>query len=291
MKFKLKEQFILVLGVALAVTHGRAFAETQTSEAVVAGNSKTKFTANLELRPSVAPSTNAITGEDSIEAGVVFTPDVALTYAQGFATSINDTSVPASERGLSTKLDVGFLRTKVSNIVVDKKLGLSLSYQNRLYVPTRSVDQTAGFIFADRNYVSLKKTLTDSVSLTLSEVLIPMVYEASGRMSGSKPVAHAAFENRVYLITDVKFTDKLSLSIPLMFHQTRYRDFNAAAENNDRWGYFVWTYPELQYALTDNFYLGAAYYSDNLIKADLSGLALGQGLENGIVQLVLGASI
>lgn len=160
-------------------------------------------------------------------------------------------------------------------------MGLSLSYQNRIYLPTADYDQAAGMLTLVRNYVTLTKKVSDKISVTLIEMPILEAYSRAGTVTATGASANSIFENRVYLIGDFKLSSKFSLSVPLMFHQTRFADFQAGAKNNASWALLLWSYPELTYALTDNTSLGFAYYSGNLLEED--------ALKNGTFQFAVTA--
>ncbi|MEZ4749605.1 MAG: hypothetical protein R3B54_02950 [Bdellovibrionota bacterium] len=85
------------------------------------------------------------------------------------------------------------------------------------------------------------------------------------------------------MIGDVTLAKGLTLSLPLMFHQTRHRSYQAGAKNNDSWSLFLWTWPELLYSVTEKTAVGLSYYSDNLLEAD--------GLAKGVAQVTLQAKL
>src|SRR5690606_7491982 len=126
-----------VIGAAITIAligSARLHAETSgTSTAYVAAPSESKTIAGIDLRPSWDPSTGVVRSEDSIEVGYQFNKTTKLTYVQAFNTHI---ATPDSDQRFGTKLDAGFIRTSLSKLAEISSLGLSLSYQNRLYLPT-----------------------------------------------------------------------------------------------------------------------------------------------------------
>ena len=137
------------------------------------------------------------------------------------------------------------------------------------------------------------KKVNDRLQFTLSEVAIPIVNNRSGIVSKTgEAVANKIFENRVYLVTDIQLTEKLALSLPVMFHQSRTANFRSDASQNASWSFHVWTSPELDYAMSENLTLGVAYYNnDSFFTPNLSKSQFGQALESGEFQFVLTASL
>ena len=141
----------------------------------------------------------------------------------------------------------------------------------------------AGNITRIYNALKVVYQVNDSVKLTFAELMIPQVFKTAGVGA----VANPAYQNRLYLIADFDITPKLSLSIPILAYQTKYRDYSADAKNSDSWRSMIYIWPELDYALNENLTLGVAYYSDNLLKSNLSKWTVGDGLEKGAVQFVI----
>jgi hypothetical protein len=275
-----------------------AHAETQTSpQTITAEASKPQSgiqaTGYIDLRPSWITKSGNFTSEDTAELGAKLSADTSLTYMQGFNTNIYDPVSPTDNSGMRPQLDAGAIKTKVNNIWKNDVEGLSLAYENRIYIPVDEASQNRGLITSVRNYLKLSKSFSDNFKLTLNEIVIPMIHSRSGNISSSgQAVANGVFENRVYLVTDVQLTSKLSLSVPVMFHQTRTANFRSDAANNAAWSFHVWTSPELDYAVNDNLTLGLSYYNnDSFFTPNLSKAQFGQALESGEFQFVLTASL
>ncbi len=229
--------------------------------------------------------TNDIYMENSFEAGYQFSPGRTLSYAHYFENTL--INVDPEKTGFSVVNNEGFIRTRVNNLWENKGLGLSFNYQNRAYLPVSRTLGERGMVVTLRNYLTLVKKLGDSVKLSLSEMPIIPINSKAGHAGAANP----AFQNRIYLIGDISVTDKLSVSLPVFFWFTKYRDFAPEAANNDATTFTLMIYPEVSYSLTDNVSVGIAYYSDNMVQSDLSGLNLGEGLKAGVTQLVLAASL
>jgi len=247
----------------------------------------------LDLRPSWITKTGGFTTENTAEMGAKVTADTSVTYMQGFNTNLYDPLSPELSSGVRLELALGALRTKVNNIWKNDREGLALSYENRIYLPVDAASQDRGFITAFRNYIKLSKAFSDSVKFTLSDAIIPLIHSRAGNVAANGTAsANGIFENRVYLVADLQLTDKFSLSLPLMFHQTRTANFRIDAANNASWSFYVWTSPELDYAVSDSLTLGISYYNnDSFFNSNLSKAQFGQALESGEFQFVLTASL
>ncbi len=233
----------------------------------------------LDLRPSAILSTGKYYTENLIELGYKFSPKVAVSYAQFFNTNIFDKDSVAGENGVSPTFPGGFIRTRVNKIYQNGNFDMGL--QNRTYLPLLQAERDNGKIATIRQYVNFNQKVNETLSLTAAVIPIAHVYS---RATGTSGKANPAFENRVYLIANVNITEKLSLFMPVMFHQTKARSA-AGASNDGAWTFFAWINPEIGYQINDNLAVGIGYYSDNLVKSDLSGFDLSQGLKAGVTQV------
>lgn len=260
---------------------------TYAGSAVGADAPAGRVTGLLDFRPSYTSKTGELHTENTAAIGYQFNADRAIGYTQYVNSNLYNPQASEEESGLQAKLDVGFVNGKFKNLWQSEAKDLAFSYEARLYTPTSQSAQDAGMITTNRNYLTLKKTFNETFSLSVVELPIFHLYSRSGANGKANPF----FENRVYLIADINLTSKLSLSLPLMFHQTRYANFQDGAKNNNSWGYFVYVWPEVTYAIDDTYSVGVSYYSDNLLTSDLAKFTLGDGLEQGVYQLVFTASL
>lgn len=254
-----------------------------TSVAPVAAPAKSdaKIVGILDLRPSYLPASGEFRTENMIEGGYKFNKTVQVTYVQFFNTNLF--APKADERtGVSLSNEGGFIRTRLSKLLTSGDLTFSM--QNRAYLPVRTVDRDRGMITAVRQYLTLNQKISKVVSLTAMEIPILHLYSKSGLGARANP----SFENRVYLIGDIQLSDKLSLSVPVMFHVTKNRDHAGKAGATT---FFAWINPELGYEVSDNLSVGVGYYSDNLVNGDGSGLSINEGLKAGVFQLVATMSL
>lgn len=247
-----------------------------------------KVIAGIELRPSWTSRVGEMHTEDYVQFGYQFNPNFQVFYRQEFTTNLYNPGSAAE--GMGVYAYDGTLRTKVLNLATFNR-DLALHYEARLWLPTYSVRRNAGMIVGLRQSLRLKQELGPYAAISLEEIAVPHIWSRPGNNSATAPEANPAYENRVYLTVDWKPTSKVKLSVPFILTSIRYRDFQPKARNNDSWGHKVWLYPELTYAVNPNITVGLAYYSDNLVVSNFSDTTIAAGLEKGITQVILNASL
>ncbi len=260
-------------------------ANTGTSTTTAATESDSKITGMLDLRPSWTSAQGEFHMEELVSLGYQFQKNVTLDFNHNFTTNLLNPS--DAVKGVSPSAVDMFARLKVNNVYKFESVPVTLSYEARAYVPIVDALRDAGMVTAIRNYAKFSTDLTSSIKLTLSEVPIVHIYSVPGSGKSASP----AFENRIYLIGDFKLTDKLSLSVPVMLHMTKYREF-AGAANSATWGFFAWVYPELGYEINDNYSVSVAYYNnDSLVASDMGSTNFGPGFESGVFQVAFTATL
>lgn len=268
---------------ALVLLSPWAFAEDGTVTTALQKIEAPKIFGSLDLRPSVQAEDGLLYSEDAMELGVQFRPGRSLSYVQTFFTHEPGTN----DSFIKPTVSPGYLRAKVGNIARIAALGVDVSYESRTYLPTWHVDRERGMIVTFRNYLKLNKDFGSKFSLMLMELPIFHFFDRAGTGTRASPV----FENRVYLVGTWNITDKLSFSLPIMFHQTLHREYAADLKFGGGWSYFLWVNPEINYALTPKVTVGAGYYTADLVRPDLSATALEDGLGHGVFQLVANIQI
>jgi len=271
-----------------------AHAESGPESATLTGTgaqpvpSEEKVIAAMELRPSWTSRIGEVHSEDYAQLGYQFSKTFQLFYRQEFTTNLFNPGASAS--GLGLYAYDGTLRARVNDFY-KPSASSSVSYEGRVWMPTYSVRRDAGMIVALRNAARIKQSLTSTVSVSLEEIAVGHVFSRSGNVGKNGPEANPWYENRVYLTFEVKPTQSLKFSLPFILTSIKYRDFQAGAKNNDSWGHKVWLYPELTYAIDKHVSVGLAYYSDNLVLANFGGTTINAGLEKGITQVILNATL
>ncbi len=244
------------------------------------------ITGSIDIRPSYYPDaadSNGVDGigtQNSVELGVQLSPKVGMAYNQSF-----NTNVYQANGGKDVVAQDGFLRTKVANIWNSPDETWSLGFENRLYVPTKSSARENGMVTVVRNYLNLTKKFSETLSVTASLVPIVHLYNRAGNGAGVDAAANPAFENRIYLIPTITLAPRLTLSLPIFFHQSLSRVYLGKS----KWTFDLWTWPELMYGLTENQSIGVAYVSDPLSTGNDDGALKPTG--GGAFQLVFQATL
>ncbi len=258
-----------------------AFLSTAAGAAVTGG---------LDIRPSWVTKTGEFHTENNVSLGIKTTTDLEVSLVHNFNANLFQ-PVVEEPGGLAPSAVDAYLKAGFGPLWKSDDSKVSLSYSPRVYLPVREAARASGQVTAVRNYFTLKQKLGSMVTLSAVEVPILHLYSQPGAVTGGTASANPIVENRVYLIGDVQLTEKLSLSIPVMFHATRYRPFLVGAKNDNAMGYFLWVNPELTYAVSDKLSVGLSYYSENLIAGDLGSTTLNDGFEQGVAQISLAASL
>jgi hypothetical protein len=254
---------------------------TTTSVASVQAPTQSKVTGILEVRPTATFfGKDNFTTENTVGLGYQFNPDFELGAVQYFDTNL----FTSGKSSLEPLVQDGFVRAKFNNLYKTDKF--TFGYEPRAYLPTAKAARDAGMVTTIRNYLKFAYKASNSVTLTAMELPIIPFYNNAG--VGGK--ANPAFENRVYLIADFDLGAGFTLSLPLYFHQTKARTLVGAA-NSGQWSFFVYTWPELTFAATENVTLGVAYRSENLMTSKFNGFTLGDGLEQGAFQAIMAVSL
>jgi len=257
-----------------------------STEATIQVPSEAKLVGSVETRPSISTlGPDEFHTENEVTLGYQFNPNTNLVYYQYFNTNLYNPKAGESSMGFSEK--DGFLRGKINNILSDAS-GNSFSYEGRLYTPVDPRSRDKGFVTALRTYLKFSHKFSNAFTLTAMEVPIVFAHSKNGFGAAANPL----FENRVYLVGSISFTDNLYLDLPIWFSQTRNRSYAPAGTQSNAWNYGVYVYPELTYLINPNLAIGLAYYNDgSLVNPDLSGLSIGSGLDLGTTQLILRASL
>jgi len=242
-----------------------------------------KVFGTIDLRAEYYNGTAMFDTSNYAQLGYQFNPNFLVSWYQGFDSNIDNALLNnKSSTGLNAILDQGFLRTRVNKIWESADKSLAFNYENRVYVPTWGVDSMSGNIVQLYNAFKLTKKVNDTLTLTGVFVVKPEIYDVAGTAAfGPNP----SYEQRYYLVADINITSKLSLDLPLLLYQTKYRDYGTTAKSGN-WQYILYAWPELDYAITDTFTVGLAYVTANMVKPDLSGVTLGDAIKGATWQLV-----
>lgn len=232
-----------------------------------------------DLRPEYNLGTKAFDSDNSVEAGYQFSENVSGSYVQGFYTGLSDNT------GTHTAIHMqdSYLRARFKNIWQDAGQVFSFGFQSRTYLPFSVASQNAGMILAQRNYLEFAAKVSDTVTLSLSEIPIFHIYNRSATVAADGTVtANPNFENRIYLTASFKVTDAVSFDMPLMLYLTEHRNF-AGVNGNTDWLLHIW--PELRYALSPQHTVLLAFQGGNMLQSDGQKFTIGDSFSKGIIQV------
>lgn len=271
-----------------AAVESTGSSNASTATVNVARPSESSITGTLDIRPSWGSKAGEVHTENWVDIGYR-TGQFHIMYEQDFNTNIY--SPGSATSGMDLTLMHGMFRLKAADVWTSPSKDLSLSVEMRPFVPTYAVERDKGMITIVRNYLKFAAKVSDSVTLSLWEVVIPHIYSRAGNDITGVVSANRSFENRVYLMADWNITDKWALSVPLWLSSNKYRDF-AGAANSGNWEQSVWFYPELDYVLTPNYTLGISWYNnDSFFNKTLSDSNFQQAFETGVTQVVFRATL
>ena len=257
---------------------------------VPATDTDSKFVAGIELRPSYYRTDVNTSGgaggdkfqsENTLTVGVQFNKNTSFIYDQYVNTyGSGDLSV-----GYTPIVGEGAARVLLNNLWTSEKLGLALSYENRTLLPWAESLRDRNRVLANRNYIKLKKTFSDSFSVTLAETPIFFLHTTPNAIVGGLNKNNEAFENRFYVIPEASLLEgKLSIAMPMYIISTLRRD-------EEKFSHQLIAWPEVTYTVASGIDVGVAYYTGNLLQSNFDGFQIEKGLEDGVSQLVLRASL
>ncbi len=213
---------------------------------------------SIDVRPSYYPDPglkgkDGIGTENTVQLGAQLSQNVQMSWFQSFNSNLYN-----ANEGKDFTVQPSYLDTRVTNLWTSANKSWTLSFENRIYLPIVPAERDAGQVLTMRNYLNLTKKFSDRLSVTASLVPIVFVFDRSGNGVGAAAKANPAFENRVYLIPTITLAPKLTLTVPLFFHQSLSRTYLGKRD----WTFTLWTWPELDYAIDAHQTIGIAYYSD-----------------------------
>lgn len=247
-----------------------------------------KWLGVLDVRPTAAlKGQDSFRFENSAEVGYQFSPAFSLIYHQDFWMNLYNSSLAGGENGMGFIVQDGFFDWYRDRFLESADKTWSLSYEGRLIVPVKAVRREAGMISALRTYFILGKKLGEAVTVNLIEAPILHAYGKAAYDGNANPL----FENRVSLQVSVNLSKELGFAFPISWSATKMRK-TPGNKSSDEVQNFVWINPELSYTVDSNYSIGMGYYdTTSLISSDLSAFQIGEGLEDGVVQVFLRASL
>ena len=211
-----------------------------------------------------------------------------LTQTGYFGSSLYAYADPGNR--VSPGLEARFGKLTLGKVLEPQDRKTALGLESRLYSSFQPDPASTGYLTSIRKGARLSYRATDTLQVVFLEVPIVHLFLRPGTGDGDAAAANKLFENRLAAVGIYSLSDRLSLTIPLIAVQTRYHDFRSGVKNNGAWTYAALLNPELAYQVSSALSVGVSYQSGNLVKEDLSGLAL-EGFQSGTLQAFLGAAI
>lgn len=245
-----------------------------------------KFFGTVEFRPSVDQEHGGhFFDHERVELGYQWGSRLRVSYVQDFFTFYQKTGIESFD---------GYFKIEVPRLLEIPEAEIAVDYESRLGLPTFQEKRDAGLIVFWRNSFKISKEFNRWFGISIQETPIFYAYSRAGYEVAPASAEEAAseanpwFENRFSVGPEFSFFAKrLSISLPVVFRATRFRNYNESANNNDNWLHAVGFFPEILYQVTSDFYLGATYESGSLVRSDFM-LWNFSGAQNGISQLIFG---
>lgn len=240
----------------------------------------------IDLRPSdVFKGEDTFRMENAAELGYRFNPKLQLTYKQEVWGNLVQPGSSAAPNNFFIR--DGWVDVLCDKVISSEDQSLFFTYEGRAYLPTFETRRNAGMVTAIRNYATVGKKLASWMTVSATETPIAHFYSQDSFMGKANP----AFENRFQLKAGINLTSKLSVSLPLIWQATKMRTSQGAAKSGI-WDNYVWMNPEIFYAVDPHLVMGLGYYDvGSLIKNDLSDIQIGDGLRDGVVQMIFKAML
>ena len=264
-----------------------------STAATVSAPSDSKVFGLVDIRPSYYPNNDA--GNAASDAKVVTENTVELGYQSDKNTKfigdlyINTGRRAGSNEDFAGRVYIDQMDVKATfNEIWKNDSGLSFSYEPRLRLGLNSKYRDSGKLTEVRNYLKLKQAYSNGLNLTLSETPIYHLYDQSRKADGSP---NSIFENRVYLQLDGKITKNLSFFVVGWYAAVKPRSLAGLDASSSNWSHALFVWPEIDYALTDNYSIGLAYQSAAFKLNDFATEdTFGAQAKNGEIQLVFTAA-
>ncbi|NBX76338.1 MAG: hypothetical protein EBQ92_07270 [Proteobacteria bacterium] len=242
------------------------------------------ITGLLEIRPTLGTRKGNIGTENSYELSWWVNPRERLSFGGGIFTA------PGADKSQSLSMGDGFLRYQWREFKRNEVTGLTATADARANLPLSRASREAGLITAIRSTFTLAMPITPSTRFEFRETPIIYIFKAPGHEGSSGSVAHPIIENRISLGPVFTLSPTLTLSTPLNFSLTKYRNYSAGASHNKELLPDLAFNPELDWQANTHLYLGLAYRTEAFIIRDQIGMVLNNTAGNGSFQFVLGLS-
>lgn len=261
----------VVLGTLLQVT-----AASAATESSVFGY--------VDIRPSWRQAQGTFHSENEISAAYRLSPRTNLGYVQEVQSNIYS-GAGDQNVGLNARLFDGYLKGEVNEIA--RPWGESeLAYEGRIYAPLSAREEGRGHLTSIRNTLKLKQPIWGALSVTLAESPILHFFRNASYGPEGGLSANRWFENHARADFELSFfKEQLAVRLPIILQSFVHRTV-ADATDSGTWKHWVWINPEILWSIEENTMVGLSYYSEILFAEDLGQSQFGDGLKNGVTQLV-----
>jgi len=242
------------------------------------------ITGLLELRPTLGTRRGNIGTENSYELSWWINPKERVSFGESVFT------IPGADKSQNLSFGDGFFRYQWREYKKNEINGLTATAEVRANLPLSQASRDAGLITALRSTFILAMPITPTTRFEFRETPIIYVFKGPGHESSAGPVAHPMIENRISIGPVFTLSPTLTLSTPINFSLTKYRNYASGASHNQELLPDLAFYPELDWQATSHLYMGLAYRTEAFIIRDQIGMVLNNTAGNGSLQLVLGLS-
>ncbi len=247
----------------------------------------------FETRPSLTTVSGEMHTENTLELGLNLSPNSKVSYVQFFNTNIWSPTDKKSIFGLPGFLwQDAYFRLRLTHLWQSEDQASSFSMQTRVYVPTMSgTDATPsklnqGMLTTLRQYFTVAHNLNSYFMADFSYTPTFFIFRKSGFQRKRSRVANPWFEHLLELNLNFHPCTSVSLVLPVIFQMRKFRNDSDRAWNNDRWSYNLWTWPEIDWRISEQQTIGIAYQTDNFLKRDASGVRGKSAYKLGVAQLI-----
>jgi len=242
------------------------------------------ITGLLEIRPTLGTRKGNIGTENFYELSWWVNPRERLSFGESVFT------IPGPDKSQSLSMGDGFLRYQWREFKKNEVTGLTATADVRANLPLSKASRDAGLITAIRTTFTLAMPITPTTRFEFRETPIIYFFKGPGHEGSSGAVAHPIIENRISIGPVFAVSPTLTLSTPINFSLTKYRNYSAGASHNKELLPDLAFNPELDWQANGNLYLGLAYRTEAFIIRDQIGMVLNNTAGNGSIQFVLGLS-
>lgn len=254
----------------------------EVTKASEAASHHPEFNFAADFRPSTS-----LAGSYSFDNELAFSysprPNLNIGYYQRVAFDLASAQEETEDRPDFHEGHDGFLQINLEEFTALGKV--KFDFNGRLYAPTGVDKRQRGFLTAAAALFTAIVPLSPHASISLTDGPLLHVYGQS-EFQNETTVANPFFENRTTLSINFSFfSDRLSASLPINWHQFLHSGSDSNAKYSGSWTHALWLNPQLVWNFDSNTCVGVGYESENLL-ADSNGLVLSEGLGAGAFQLI-----